>query len=293
MPLGVRRALEVETIRYKKTYGILLIYAAALLLLGLLSGDIRELLPGLWTIIINEDTLITDYIQLAGLGPAFVNAAIVTYISIAILYFAKDPPNGYTIVDIGLMSGFALFGKNFVNIWPIILGTWLYARLKKEPFSKYAGVALLSTALAPVVSFVGLGGHWASLPAAVLVGVSIGFILPPLSGYTFRIQNGMNLYNMGFACGLVAMLLVPVMNSLGKVPEKVHFWATGYNLFFTCILTLLCVVLIAAGLLFGNRPVWAAWAGYRRLLQTSGRAPEDYLRMFGAAPVLILSLIHI
>ena len=97
----------------------------------------------------------------------------------------------------------------------------------------------------------------------------------------------MNLYNMGFACGLVAMLLVPVMNSLGKVPEKVHFWATGYNLFFTCILTLLCVVLIAAGLLFGNRPVWAAWAGYRRLLQTSGRAPEDYLRMFGAAPVLI------
>ena len=235
MQRGVRRALEVETIRYKKTYGILLIYAAALLLLGLLSGDIRELLPGLWTIIINEDTLITDYIQLAGLGPAFVNAAIVTYISIAILYFAKDPPNGYTIVDIGLMSGFALFGKNFVNIWPIILGTWLYARLKREPFSKYAGVALLSTALAPVVSFVGLGGHWASLPAAVLVGVSIGFILPPLSGYTFRIQNGMNLYNMGFACGLVAMLLVPVMNSLGKVPEKVHFWATGYNLFFTCI----------------------------------------------------------
>ena len=26
---------------------------------------------------------------------------------------------------------------------------------------------------------------------------------------------------------------------------------------------------------------------YRRLLQTSGRAPSDYLRMFGAAPVLI------
>ncbi|KAB4860784.1 RnfABCDGE type electron transport complex subunit D, partial [Bacteroides thetaiotaomicron] len=34
MQRGVRRALEVETIRYKKTYGILLIYAAALLLLG-------------------------------------------------------------------------------------------------------------------------------------------------------------------------------------------------------------------------------------------------------------------
>lgn len=49
----------------------------------------------------------------------------------------------------------------------------------------------------------------------------------------------------------------------------------------------LCLLLILAGLFFCKRPVWAAWAGYRRLLQTSGRAPSDYLRMFGAAPVLI------
>jgi hypothetical protein len=41
------------------------------------------------------------------------------------------------------------------------------------------------------------------------------------------------------------------------------------------------------GLFFCKKPVWAAWAGYRRLLQTSGRAPSDYLRMFGPAPVLI------
>ena len=27
--------------------------------------------------------------------------------------------------------------------------------------------------------------------------------------------------------------------------------------------------------------------GYRRLLRTTGRAPSDYLRMFGPAPVLI------
>ena len=36
-----------------------------------------------------------------------------------------------------------------------------------------------------------------------------------------------------------------------------------------------------------SRPAWAAWAGYRRLLRTTGRAPSDYLRMFGPAPVLI------
>ena len=49
----------------------------------------------------------------------------------------------------------------------------------------------------------------------------------------------------------------------------------------------MCIAAILAGLFFCRKPVWAAWAGYRRLLQTSGRAPSDYLRMFGAAPVLI------
>ena len=28
-------------------------------------------------------------------------------------------------------------------------------------------------------------------------------------------------------------------------------------------------------------------AGYRRLLSTTGRAPNDYLRMFGAGPVMV------
>ena len=34
-------------------------------------------------------------------------------------------------------------------------------------------------------------------------------------------------------------------------------------------------------------PAWAVWAGYRRLLSTTGRSPSDYLRMFGAGPVLV------
>lgn len=34
-------------------------------------------------------------------------------------------------------------------------------------------------------------------------------------------------------------------------------------------------------------PAWAVWAGYRRLLSTTGRAPNDYLRMFGAGPVMV------
>ena len=39
--------------------------------------------------------------------------------------------------------------------------------------------------------------------------------MPALSAYTYKIQNGMNLYNMGFACGLTAMILVPLHELAG------------------------------------------------------------------------------
>ena len=97
----------------------------------------------------------------------------------------------------------------------------------------------------------------------------------------------MNLYNMGFACGLLAMILVPVMSSMGANPTVAHHWAEGYNLHFAIFLGVLCLGLTVAGFFFSGRPAWAAWAGYRRLLRTTGRAPSDYLRMFGPAPVLI------
>ncbi|MEG1857320.1 MAG: DUF1576 domain-containing protein, partial [Pseudoflavonifractor sp.] len=151
-----------EPIRYRKLYSGLLIFAAGLLAIGLIFGDFRSIPAGLWKIITTEDTLITDYIQIAGIGAAFTNSALVTAISILILRLTDDTPNGYTLVVVGLMAGFALFGKNIVNIWPILCGTLLYARLQGEPFGKHATVGLLSTALAPVGSFIALGGHWLS-----------------------------------------------------------------------------------------------------------------------------------
>lgn len=273
--------------RYKNMYPAMLCFAAFLFAIGLILGDIHQLLPGLWKIVITEDALITDYIEIAGIGAAFVNSALVTLISAGILFLAKDPLNGYTVVEIGLMSGFALFGKNFVNIWPIIAGTFLYAKLRREPFGKYASVSLLATALSPVVSYLALDNGWGSPVAGALVGMLIGFVLPPLSAYTYKVQNGMNLYNMGFACGLLAMLLVPVMQSMGADPTVAHHWATGYNLPLSICLCILCGTLLVMGFFFSRRPPWAAWAGYRRLLFTTGRAPSDYLRMFGPAPVLI------
>ena len=257
------------------------------MLLGVLMDDATQIPAGLFRIVTMQDLLITDYVYIAGPGAALVNAGLVTIISICIIRFSGDPYNGFTIVEMGLMAGFSLFGKNVLNIWPIILGTWLYARYQREPFSKYASVALLATSLAPLVSYMALGSIHASIPLGILTGIIIGFILPSLSAYTYKIQNGMNLYNMGFACGLFAMMVVPILTALGDKPDSVLYWAEGYNKTFIVILGIMCISSILLGLFATSVPPWAVWAGYRRLLSTTGRAPSDYLRMFGAGPVML------
>ena len=273
--------------RYEKIFPGTIITALLLMILGVALDDPANILPGLYKIITMQDLLITDYVYIAGVGATLVNSGLVTIISILLIKLSGDPFNGFTLVEMGLMAGFSMFGKNIVNIWPIILGTWLYAKYQKEPFAKYASVALLATSLSPLVSYMALGSTHASLPLGLLTGILVGFILPSLSAYTYKIQNGMNLYNMGFACGLLAMMIVPVLTAFGDKPDSVLYWAEGYNNTFAIILLVLCAGSILTGFFGTGTPPWAVWAGYRRLLSTTGRAPSDYLRMFGAGPVLV------
>ena len=211
--------------RYQILFPATLAFSAGLMLLGLLLEDPADILWGLYHIVTMQDLLITDYVAIGGPGAALVNAGLVTVISICVIKISGDPFNGFTIVEMGLMAGFSLFGKNFINIWPIILGTWLYAKYQKEPFSKHASVALLATSQAPLVSYMALGSIHASLPLGMVTGIAVGFLLPSLSAYTYKVQNGMNLYNMGFACGLLAMMIVPVLTAFGDSPDAVLYWA--------------------------------------------------------------------
>lgn len=270
--------------RHRNLYTAGLIFSFGLLALGFILDDPRNILPGLYTILTSQDVLITDYIALAGPGSAFVNSALVTMATLLLKWLVDEPTNGSDLLDLGLMSGFALFGKNIFNIWPIILGTWLFSRLKHEPFGKFVSVALLATSLSPLVSFVGLHDGWYFSLLGLAVGVLVGFVAVPLSNYTYRIQNGMNLYNMGFACGLLAMVLVPLFQAFGYSPEKAHYWATGYNLPLGLALGILCVALIVTGFVINGMD---SLREYRHLLRSSGRSPSDFVRMFIPGAVLL------
>lgn len=257
------------------------VFGLALVLFGMTQASPMETFEGLAAIIRAEDVLITDYIAVAGVGPAFVNAGLVTLITVVILKLVNDPLNGATIVTVGLMAGFSLFGKNIANIWPIIIGTGLYALLRRETFAHHVNVALRATALAPVVSFLSAE---VNPPAGIITGLIIGFLIPPVAEHAHRVQNGMNLYSLGFTCGLMGMMLVPAFKAFGMEPSSTLVWSGGNNLLLGVALAVLCLFFIGTGLV--PKPLEALRA-YWSLLRTSGRAPSDYMRTFPAGVVLL------
>jgi len=259
--------------------------ALALGVFGLVLGP-RAAVAGLLDIMTCQDLLITDYIAVAGLGGALVNVSLVMLAAVGLLRLSGDPCHGFTLAELGLMAGFAFFGKNPANIWPVFLGTWLYAYARREPFRRYAGVALLTTALAPLVSWMMFGSVYASIPLGALVGMSLGYLMPELSGYTYRVLNGLSLYNIGFASGLLAMMAVPILAALGDRPDMVLYWSADYSVPLGLALAALSAALISAGLFWGRRPreTFDEWF---RLLQRTGRSPCDWLRDFGPGPVLV------
>ena len=257
------------------------LFGALLVLFGLCQDTPAGILRGMGVILTTEDVLITDYIAIAGMGAAFVNAGLVTLISVLLIKLVKDPVNGATLVTLGLMAGFSLFGKNILNIWPIMAGTGLYALLEGETFAHHVNLALRATALSPVVSFMAVRfSPW----LGVGMGLVIGFVMPPVAEHAHRVQNGMNLYSLGFSCGLVAMMLVPAFKAFGLEPQSAHHWSTGNNRTLGLALAVLCLGFIGLGLI---REPGRALKKYWALLRTSGRAPSDYIRTFTPGPVLV------
>jgi len=263
-------------------------YCALLVLLALILDRPGHIWSGLRTILTSQSVLITDYVALGGVGAALINSALVILSALLVLRLAGSPWNGGALSTLGLIAGFSLFGKNFFNIWPIILGSLLSARVRRVPFSTCAGAGLMATTLGPLVSFVCFSRNHPYHPMlGIFLGVLIGFVVPPLSQRTFRIQNGMNLYNIGFACGLTAMVLMPVLHAMGIDPNTVSIWSSDYTLPLGALAVGVSLFCLTAGLFCSGTPTREVLGRYRALLGETGRAPCDFLASYGGGAVLV------
>ena len=174
--------------------GLLLVVSAlalAFVLFGFAVSGPADVFRGLGRILMARDTLITDYIGLGGMGAAFVNAGLLTLVVAAIYRFSGATIGGGAVACLLLVLGFALFGKNLVNIWPIVLGVWLYARFKREKFAQHINTAFFGCALAPVVSEILFSSALqvpVAIPLALATGLAMGGLFSIVGG-TMGVDN--------------------------------------------------------------------------------------------------------
>lgn len=253
---------------------------------GFFLQPVHEILPGVMAIIREPDFLITDYFIIGGIGAAFLNAGVLTLLSLAILYFLGMDVDGHTITSSFLMFGFSLFGKNLLNIWTILLGVVLYAKYHKTSVTRYIYIGFYGTSLSPIITQVMLTGQL-SVPfrfaLCIFTGIMIGFVLPPLCTHVHYAHKGYSLYNVGFGGGIIATVIMSLFKSFGITMESRLIWSTGNNTLFAVLLAILFGGMIVTGLLTEKEAV----KNYRDIIKSYGLGGTDYLKTNGGAATLI------
>jgi hypothetical protein len=271
---------EKSRIRY-------LIFVALLTLFtGFAFNTPSEILNGLGRILTSSSILLTDYMVVGNIGSAFLNSGLLMLIAIFIAVRSHTSASGPLVAAVFTIGGFAFFGKNLYNIWPIMGGVMLYAKYQKEPFGKFILPAFFGTALGPLVSQISFGFN---LPPVlgiflgILAGISAGFILPPLANHFIRFHQGYNLYNIGFTSGIVGLLYMSLLRgfSLDNPPTLILLEGHMQGL------SVYLAVLFLSMFIYGFETCSDVAKGLSHLFSHPGRLVSDFVASDGFPVTLI------
>jgi uncharacterized BrkB/YihY/UPF0761 family membrane protein len=103
-----------DIVNNRARFIIMMIFSISMILFALVVDTPREIATG-W-IIYSPDILITDYIEVGGMGAAFLNSGLLTVVFTLLIRKFNIKFNGITFAALFLTAGFAFFGKNLLNL---------------------------------------------------------------------------------------------------------------------------------------------------------------------------------
>jgi hypothetical protein len=265
---------------------IILSYSISLVILGIILSNPETILNGLVAIMRSPSILITDYMVVGGLGAAFINAGLVGTVGLMLVKVEKIKTSGPIIAAILTMVGFALFGKNLINIWPIIAGAYIYSLVRKEPFGKFILPALFGTTLGPMVSQLAFGFNLMpalAIALSIIFGIAAGFMLPPLATHMLNFHKGYSVYNVGFTGGILGTLFMALLRGHGLDCRLVLIWGSGFNNLLFPIFASYFGSIILLGLYFDR----LAFEKLNTLFRNHGTLVCDFTSLNGFATTLI------
>lgn len=262
------------------------ILALLLFALSFCFEPIGDVFTGYWKILTSSSILLTDYVYIAGIGATLLNVSTVLIFNLILIKILDLKMTGPIYSGIIMVIGFSFFGKNLLNTLPIIFGIWLFTKFKKIPYKSVVLAIFFSTGISPLVSycFFGFGFHWyIGLPLGLVCGIVVGFIIPAYSSHTNVFHEGYNLYNTGFALGIISALFYGLFTAFGLKVEAVNLYDSSHSLLFQILLGSISISFILIAVLTDR----GVFKKYFKMLKTSGRLITDYIRDFSIETVML------
>jgi hypothetical protein len=263
-----------------KKHMLLPIMIVILFATALIFDDFGTMFEGYLDILKSPSVLISDYLYIGGLGATLFNVATIMLLNIVLIIVLKLKMTGPVFAGLFTIAGFSFFGKNIFNTIPIYIGIYLYARYRRIDYKTLITVILFSTGISPIVSFLIFGTGWElyyGIPSGIIIGIVSGFVLPAISANTFKFHQGFNLYNVGFAMGILSMLYAAILRSFDINLDLGGPSSDAFHLPLL-IMTLVLSASFVIGALIGDRKVFLK---YPKLIKSTGQLVSDFVGEYG------------
>lgn len=219
----IKLSSVLKRVRLDLEKDYLLLMGLATFMYAMMMPDSSGWLAAYVKLLSHQTYLLHDFFAVAGSVATFVNAAV----HFMIAYYLNVRNNlthltGFQLAAVGIFVGHSFFGTHPLNILPIIVGVVCYAHWSGQSFKIYTSQSLFATSMAPVVSYLMFGQtfSWFWCILAILVGLLIGFITPPLAEAFLKFHQGYTLYNIGFTAGIIGLMIYAMGRYLGfEVPN--------------------------------------------------------------------------
>lgn len=274
--------------------GAMAAFALAFFVAALCAPDAGDMLPGLLRLCTRPAQLTRDFFkpELGGVAAAMLNAALVGAIYCALLFLPEAKVTGATVLGWLLTVGFFSYGINLLNLLPMLLGTFAYAKIKRQPFGKFVNFAMFSTSLSPLVTqalfyYPNVNPEprltLSGILLALAIGLVVGGAMPALCAHSPNFHRGFDLYNAGPAAGILGFLLFAILYKVAGVeaPPVAADLGEGHPVFVNGFCLIVFGLCLLAGLIVNG-----GFKGYLSLLKETGYK-ADFTARYPAGVLLI------
>ena len=147
---------------------------------------------------------VADFVLMDGVGTTFINMGIVGMVGTSYILLIGGDLSGPVIGAILTVFGFSAFGVHICNYLPVMMDVFLstFINIYEVTSPGIQLAAIFSMGVAPIAGQFG-----------PIAGILAGILHVAIVTCTNDMYGGLNLYNNGFSCGWVAIILVPFVES--------------------------------------------------------------------------------